>query len=195
VILSDCQLGRLLNGSNPQGKEVGTVDFNRTIGIDAMSEQLPAHGQHRRMAVRGDTAAPARIGADELGTEVGCRPLTRSGLLAGRGGAISGAVLLLIDTREACRRQRQAFQFVCHGASGPHAFALGSAAHSARIGLAHASENPRLRGWEVDEDAIANFRIGEAVWLIHPAAHCARITVYLGSERFKIEVFGEKIGV
>ncbi len=115
-------------------------------------------------------------------------------LLADGDGAISGAIVLLIDrTRGARLAQSRALHCLGHGSR--RSLALGGVlARPARIGFTHAPENPRLRGWKVDQDSVSNFRVGEPVRLIHPAPNRARIAIDLSGKKLKVEIVGEKIG-
>jgi hypothetical protein len=44
----------------------------------------------------------------------------------------------------------------------------------------------------VDENAIADSGVGQAVGLIHPAADGARIAIYFSGKRYKVEIVFEK---
>jgi hypothetical protein len=58
----------------------------------------------------------------------------------------------------------------------------------ARVAILHTREHPFASGRNVDQDAIADPREGEAVWLVHPAPYSARVTVNFSGERVEIEI-------
>src|SRR5262245_31708034 len=53
--------------------------------------------------------------------------------------------------------------------------------------IAHAAENPVARRRYVDQDAIADSRVGQSAGLIEPAADRAGVAVDLFGERIEIE--------
>ena len=47
----------------------------------------------------------------------------------------------------------------------------------------------------MDQDAIADSRVGKSVGLIEPAPHGARIAADFFGEWFKVEIIGKKVGL
>ena len=60
--------------------------------------------------------------------------------------------------------------------------------------MPHAVQQPFSCGWHMHQNAVADACEGQAVWLIHPPTHSARIATDLFSEGFEIKVILEKAG-
>src|SRR5262249_4521965 len=63
------------------------------------------------------------------------------------------------------------------------------------IRILHARVQPLARGRDMDQNAVAEPRVGQPIGLIHPAPNGARITVNFSGERLKVEIIVEKTGI
>jgi hypothetical protein len=60
--------------------------------------------------------------------------------------------------------------------------------HATSVRLAHAAENPLASCRDVNEKAVAYFRVRQAIRFIHPTSNGARVAANLSGERLKVEV-------
>src|SRR4029077_472315 len=82
---------------------------------------------------------------------------------------------------------------------GIHRAVIGELVHdksrsrAPRIRLAHAAEDPRLRGLDMDQHTAADLDVRQAVRLLSPAAHGPRTTVHFFCEGLDVNISVEKI--